>query len=122
GADRDRVTLTHRLVDIRDALRFMARGDHAAAVAPLQLANAAGVVPVMMGDQDIAELPAGLAQRGFDRSGLGGAARGRGPAPLIVDDHAVIVLQAQEQMGFRRHGPIRYRSEAPMSPAEAAAG
>ena len=65
-----------------------------------------GVVAVMMGDEDIGQLPAAGRERGLDgrrlRSidGSGGAGRG------IVDEDAVIVLKAEKQLGLRGHWPV----------------
>ena len=75
-------------------------------VALLELGDAGGVVAVMMGDEDIGQLPAGRRERGLDGRRLrrvdGGGGAGRG----IVDEDAVIVLEAEKQPGLRSHWPV----------------
>ncbi len=102
-ADAHGVALTHRFVDMGDPLRLGAGRDYAAFVHRFKLADAGGVIAVMMGHQDLGKPPSGLLQRGLDRRGLrsidgrGGAARG------VVNEHAEIIGQAGEQIGFSRH-------------------
>ena len=58
---------------------------------------------VVMRHQDVGELPAGAPQGGFHRRRLRRVDR-RGRTTLwVVNEHAVIVLQAAEQFGFSRH-------------------
>ena len=68
----------------------------------LQLRDAAGVIVVMMGHQDVGELPAGRLQRGLDRRRLGRVDRGGRAACGIVHQHAEIVLEAEKQAGLAR--------------------
>ena len=84
-ADAHVVALAHRFIDMRDALRLAARRDNAAFVMRFEFGDAGGVIAVMMRHQDVGKAPAGLFQRGLDRSGFrridrrGGAALpGRG--------------------------------------------
>ena len=72
-------------------------------VALLQVRNAGGVIAMVMGDENVAERPAGPVQSRFDRAGLWGINRGGGAARLVVDQDAVIVLQTGEQIGFCGH-------------------
>ena len=78
------------------------RRDHAAAVFLLQRRDAVGVVGVMMRHQDVGELPAVGLQRGLDRRGFRRVDRGGGAGRRVVEQHAVIVLQAAETAWFRR--------------------
>src|SRR5262249_46930517 len=82
---------------------FVARRHHATAMALLQFGDAAGVVAVVMRHEDVGELPAGLLERSLDRRRFGRVDGGGGAARLVVHEHAVIVLQATEEMSFRRH-------------------
>src|SRR3954463_15075000 len=84
-ADLDHVALAHRLVDERNALRFVARRHHATAMVLLQLSDAPGMVGVMMGDRDAAELPPGLRERCFPRRRFGRMDGGGNAARLVVD-------------------------------------
>ncbi len=102
-ADLHRVALADCLVDMRDALRFVARRDDAAFVVRLKLADAGGVIAVVMRHQNIREPPAGLFERGLDRSGLRRVDGRRRAALRIVNEHAEIILQAGEQIGLSRH-------------------
>ena len=85
---------------------FRRRRHHAAFVFVLQRRDAAGVVGVMVGDQDIGELPAGGLERGLDRRRLGRVDGGGRAALRVMQQHPVIVLQAEKQAGFRGHGAI----------------
>ncbi len=69
-ADAHCVALAHRFVDMGNALRLGARRDHAAFVTRFELADAGGVIAMMMRHQDFGEPPAGLFQRGLDRQRL----------------------------------------------------
>ena len=76
---------------------------HAAAVALLELLDAAGVIVVVMGDQDVGQLPAGRLERGLDRRRFRRVDRGGRAARRIVHEHAEIVLEAEEETGLRGH-------------------
>jgi hypothetical protein len=89
--------------DQRD-LRGLGPGrDHPAFVLLLQFGDAAGMVAVMVGHQDVGELPAGLLQRGLDGRGFRRVDRRGCAARRVVDQHAVIVVQAAEQLGLGGH-------------------
>ena len=60
----------------------------------LQRRNAADMVGMMMGDQDIGEFPTGGLQRADHRRGVGSIDCGRGACRGIVDQHAVVVAEA----------------------------
>jgi hypothetical protein len=83
------------------------RGNHPASVALLEFSDAAGVIGVMMGDENVGEPPAGRLQCVLDRRGLRRIDR-RGRASFgIMQEHAVIVLEAQKQTGLRGHIALR---------------
>ena len=96
-----------RKIGVRDAessrLRGIRRHD-AAAVALLELLDAAGVIVMMVGHQNVREPPAlGLQRRlhrgRFRRIDCGGCA-----AFGIVEKDAEIVLEAEEELGLGGHG------------------
>ena len=58
----------------------------------LELADAGGVVGVMVCHQDIGQPPTGLFQRRLDRGGFGSVNCGSGAALRIVKQNAEIVL------------------------------
>src|SRR5262249_7039305 len=99
----DHVAFAHRLIDGGNALRFVAWRHHATAMMLLQLSDAAGMVAMMVGDQDIAELPAGLLERRFHRRRLARIDGGGGAARLVMDEHTEIVLETNEEMSFCGH-------------------
>ena len=102
-ADLDLVVLAHRHIDQGDARGLALGRDDAARIVLLEFRDAAGVVGMMMGHEDIGEPPAGRFQRRLDRRGLGRVDR-RGRAAFgIVQEHAEIVLEAGEEMDLRRH-------------------
>ena len=78
------------------------RGD-AALVARLELGHAAGVIGVVMGDQDVGELPAGCPQGGFDRPRLGCVDRGGRAGRRVVHQHAEIIAEASKQVRLGGH-------------------
>ena len=102
-ADAHCVALAHRFVDMSNALRLGARRDDAAFVRCFELADAGGVVGMMMGHQNLGKPPAGLFQRGLDRSGFRRIDRCGGAACRVVDENAEIILQAGEQVGLDSH-------------------
>src|SRR5262249_49454598 len=79
--------------------------NYAATMPRLELGDAAGVVGMMVRHQDVGELPAHLGQRSLDRRGLRRIDRRGGAALGVMQQHAVIVLQAGKQMSLRMHGP-----------------
>ena len=102
-----------RLVHMGDALRFLARRDDAAFVVGFEFADAGGVIGVMMGHEDIREPPAGLFQRGLDRRRLRRIDGCRRAARRVVQQDAVIVLEAGEEIGLRGHvHPLSFRARA----------
>ena len=105
-ADLHHVALAHRYVDLGNLLRFLARRDDAAEVFLLQLGDAAGMIGVVMRHQNIGEAPAFLGERGIDRAGLGRIDRRRRPGRGVVQQDAVIVFQAGEEMGFGWHSSL----------------
>ena len=83
-----------------------ARRDDAAMVALLELRDAGGVVAVMVGDEDVGQLPAAGSERGLDGRRLRGVDGGGGAGRGIVDEDAVIVLEAEKQPGLRSHWSV----------------
>ena len=67
------------------------RPDHLAVISRLQRRDAFDVVEVLVGDEDVAERPAALLQRGDDRIGVGRVDRGGLAALRIVQEHREIV-------------------------------
>jgi hypothetical protein len=55
------VVLAHGRIDQRNALRLAVGGDDAAAMALLELGDAAGVIRMVMGDEDVAASGASIA-------------------------------------------------------------
>ncbi len=55
-----------------DALRLTAGRGHTAVMMRLELADAGGVIAMMMGDENIGEPPAGFLKRRLDRPGFRG--------------------------------------------------
>jgi hypothetical protein len=82
------VAVRHALRGMADA--FVVRGVHRYRMAREQLADAADVVVVMMGQQDRAQAQPVLGQRGFDRSGFTGIDRDR-VAGIVVQQPDVVV-------------------------------
>jgi len=103
-SDLHDVAFAHRHVDVLDFGRLLARRDDAAAVLLLQRRNAGGVIAMMVCHQDIGEPPSGVGESLVDGRGLRRIDGGRGAGRRIVQQNAVIVLQAQEEVGFGRHG------------------
>ena len=102
-SEPDLVVLAHRGIDQRDAAGLAVGRDDAAAMALLEFRDAAGVIGVVMGDEDVGELPAGRLQRGFDRRGLGRIdCRGRARFG-VVHEHAIIVREAGKEVDLRGH-------------------
>ena len=102
-SDLDLAAFADGLVDIGDARGFVTRRDHPAFVLFLEFGNARGVIAMMMGDEDIRQLPAGRLQRGLDRGCFRRIDRGGRAGRRIMQQDAEIVGQAGEQMGLRRH-------------------
>ena len=95
-ADPNLVIFAHRRIDEWNARGLAVRGDDTATVALLEVGDAAGVVRMVMGDEDIREAPAGCLQRGLHGCGLGRIDRRRRATFGIVQEHAVIVLKAKK--------------------------
>src|SRR5580700_2852109 len=103
AADPHRVAFAHGLVHMRDARRLGTRRDHAAFVLAFDLADALGVIGMMVRHQDVAQPPTGFFERGLDRRRLRHIDRRGGAACRMVDQYAEIVLQAGEQINLRGH-------------------
>jgi hypothetical protein len=90
-------------IDIGDLGGLVVRGDHAAIVFLLQLGDAADMVAVMMGDQNIRQRPALALQRLDDGRGFRRVDRGGRLGRGVVDQIAEIVGEAGEQANFGSH-------------------
>ena len=95
-ADLDLVALADGFVDMGNAVRLVARRHHPAFVMRLELADAGGVIGVMMGHQNVGQFPSGLLQRGLDRSGFWRIDRSRRSRGRVVDEDAEIVGKTGE--------------------------
>jgi hypothetical protein len=102
-ADRDEVAFAHRDVDAGNLRGLLARRHHAAEVLLLQRLDAAGMIGVMVRDQDVGQPPSGSLQGLLDSGRVGCVDGGCGATGRIVKKDAVIVLQAKEQMSFSWH-------------------
>ena len=80
-------------VDAGDAGAILAQADDCAAGRLLDLQVAAHVIAVMVGVQDVGDLPAALFGLREDRSGHGGIDDGHGPALRFPHQPHVIVVQ-----------------------------
>ena len=101
--DADDIAFAHGHVDIRNLGGFLARRDDAAEMLLLQFGDAVGMIGVMMRHQDVGETPPALGERSLDRRGLGCIDGGRGPGRGIMEQDAVIVLEAGKQVSFGWH-------------------
>ena len=96
-ADLHDIALAYRHVDIGNLRCLLARRDDAAEVLLLQLRDAAGMIRVMVRHQDVGKAPTFFGERGFDRRGLGRIDCRRRAGRRVVQQNAVIVLQAEEK-------------------------
>ena len=86
-------------------------------IARAQRRQALDVVGVMMGDERVGERPALRLGRGDDRLPVRRVDRGGRAGGGIVDQDAVIVLQAQELTHMGGHGRlVGFRREAAFAP------
>ncbi len=86
------------------------RCDHAAVIFLLQLGDAADMIAVVMGDQDIGQRPALALQRLDDWRSLRRIDRGGRLGRGVVDQIAEIVGEAGEQANFGSHDISRIRA------------
>ena len=103
AADLDDVALADAQIDIGDLGRLVVRRDDAAAVFLLQLGDAADMVVMMVGDQDVGQRPALALQRLDNGGGLRRVDRGGSPGRGIVNQIAEIVGEAGEQANLGSH-------------------
>src|SRR6185369_9209291 len=103
-ADVHAIAFAHGLVDRRNAARLGGRCDHAAAMARLKRLDTARVIVMVMGHENIGELPSGALERGFDRSVLRRVDGSGGHGFWVVHQNTKIVLEAEEQAGLSGHG------------------
>ncbi len=105
GSDLGRVPLLHLAIEERDSRRVLGRTPYFRVweFCP-DVRNALDVIGVMMGDQDVGQIPAPLRQ-GCERGPcFRNVDAGRRPGRLIVDQGAVIVGEAEILMNAHRHG------------------
>src|SRR3954469_10073024 len=109
--DLDDIAVADAQIDICDFRGLVVRRHDPAAIFLLQLTDAADMVVVVVGDEDIRQRPALLLQCPDDGSGLGRVDRSRRLGRGIVDQVAEIVGQAGESTDFGGHGiSIRHRA------------
>ena len=101
--DLDDVTVTGAHIDIADLGGLVVRRDHAAAIFLLQLGDAADMVVMVMGDQNIRKLPALAFQRRDHGAGFRRVDRGGRLGFMIVNEIAEIVGQAGESANLGGH-------------------
>src|SRR4029450_13355536 len=99
----DDIALADAQVDICDPGGLVVRPDHATAVFLLQLGDAADMVAVMMGDEDVRQCPALALQRLENRLRFRRVDRGGRPGRRIVNQVADIVGGAGDQANFGSH-------------------
>ena len=92
----DDVAVDDALIDIGDLGRLVMRGHDAATVFLLQFGDAADMVAMVMGDQDVRQRPAFAFQRGDDRGGFRRVDRRGRLGCGIVDQIAEIVVETGE--------------------------
>ncbi len=97
------IALADAQVDICDPRGLVVGSDHATAVFLLQLGDAADVVAVMMGDENIRQRPALALQRLGNRPRFRRVDRGGRPGRRVVNQVAEIVGEAGEQANFGSH-------------------
>ena len=103
AADLHDVALADAQIDVGDPGGLVVRRDHPAAVFLLQLGDAADMVVMMMGDQDIGQRPALALQRLDDGGCFRRIDRGGRLGLGIVNQIAEIVGEAGEQANFGSH-------------------
>src|SRR5260370_28472084 len=104
GAYRDSVAFCDLFIHVRNLKRLGTRRHHPGAVALLQFADPGGVVAMMMGYQNVGQSPARRRQCRLDRRGFRRVDCRSGAARRIVDEDAVIVLEAEEKAGLSLRG------------------
>jgi hypothetical protein len=65
------------------------------------------MIDMMMGDQNIVQLPFSRRERGQDRARLGRVDRRRRARARIMDEDSEIILEAQELVNMGCHGFVR---------------
>src|SRR5262249_28793450 len=100
------VTLAHGGINEGDAGGFRGRRYNAAAMVLLQRRDASCVVGMMVGDENVGEPPSPLGERGLHCSSLGSIDCRRSARFGIVQEYAIIVLQAGKEMDLSRHGRL----------------
>ena len=91
-ADPHGIAVAHGLVHARHLAGGFRRRDDAAAEPRLEGLDALHVIGMAMGDEDIAETPAGLGERRHDRFLLGRIDGRAGAGLRVVDQGADIVV------------------------------
>jgi hypothetical protein len=103
-AHMHRIALANVGVRIGHRLPGLDGGDHPAAGAALQRLDRLHMVAVAVGDEDVGELPASLAQRCEDRPLLRRVDGRASPRIGIVDQSADIVVEAAKDVNLGWHG------------------
>jgi hypothetical protein len=104
AAELDRVAFRHFHVDAGNALGLALGADDGATCRFLELQVTAGVIAVMVGDQQVRQLPALRLQPREDGLGVGRVDRRRDARLGVVDQHTVVVGKASKLLDFElRH-------------------
>ena len=107
-AGYDPVTLAYREVKAADLGRLLGRADDPrAGIFRLQSGDALNMIGMMMGDQNIGQLPFPRRERGQDWARLGCVDRRCRTRTRIVDEHPEIICEAQELVNMGCHGFVR---------------
>jgi len=116
------VALADLAIDAGDFCGFATRTDDLAACLGLERGIALRMVLVVMGCEDVCELPALFRESCLDGGYLGRVDRGRHAGFGVVDEHPVIVGACGKLVNFQGHGvllfgnfdPRRCRTAAPL--------
>jgi hypothetical protein len=96
--------LSDAQIDLRNLRSLVVGGNHAALVFLFQLGDAADMVAVVMGDENIRQRPSLALERPDDGAGFRRVDRGGRLACGVVNEIAEIVVEAGEQANFSSHG------------------
>ena len=100
AAETETIAALHGLVEPRNGPGVVGGSDNSRAGALLDLGVAAGVVAVMMGGEDVAELPAALLEGGGNGAGMGDIDRRGKPGVGIVHQNAEVVFKTGKLEDF----------------------
>ena len=107
--DGDRFARADQHIEPLDLVGFGARACHFGPIGGDEPGYALDMVDVMMGDENVAQSPAARAQRRFDGLGVRRIDRSGLAGHRIVDEVAVVVLAAHEDVDDQAHGYQSFR-------------